>query len=283
LSSVRELAARGRDLLRGLPRTDPALESRLLLQKAAGLDEVRFWARPESAVALPARRAFLALVRRRRAGVPLAYLTGEREFWSLPFAVAPGVLIPRPETELLVEKALEFAPRGGSVIVEIGTGSGAVAVALAKELPRARVVAADVSRRALAVARENAARHGAAVTFAASNLFRGLTRLMPAEGADLIVSNPPYVAEAEWPGLPPEVRREPRKALVAGPTGLEFMSRLIAGAAPWLKPGGRLLFEVGRGQARRALGLFGPGWDEARAFKDLRGIRRVVAARKTGG
>lgn len=283
MSSLRELAARGRDLLRGLPRTDPALEARLLLQKAAGLDEVRFWAHPESSVAPTARRAFLALLRRRRAGVPLAYLTGEREFWSLKFAVRPGVLIPRPETELLVEKALDFAPRGRPVILEIGTGSGAVAVALAKELPRANVVAADLSRRALAVARENARRHGAAVTFAASNLFRGLSRLVPPGGADLIVSNPPYVAEAEWPGLSAEVRREPRMALVAGPTGLEFMSRLIAGAALRLKPGGRLLFEVGRGQARRALGLFGPGWDDKTAFKDLRGIRRVVAARKTGG
>ncbi len=283
MSSLRELAARGRDLLRGLPRTDPALESRLLLQKAAGLDEIRFWTRPESSVAPSAQRAFLALVRRRRAGVPLAYLTGEREFWSLAFAVAPGVLIPRPETELLVEKALDFAPRGRCVIVEIGTGSGAVAVALAKELPRANIVAADVSRRAIAVARENAGRHGVAVTFAASDLFRGLSRLVPPEGADLILSNPPYVAEAEWPGLAPEVRREPRKALVAGPTGLEFISRLIAGAALRLKPGGRLLFEVGRGQARCALGLFGSGWDDKKAFKDLRGICRVVAARRIGG
>jgi len=283
LSSLRELAARGRDLLRGLPRTDPALESRLLLQKASGLDEVRFWAHPEYFVAPAARRAFLALVRRRRAGVPLAYLTGEREFWSLTFAVAPGVLIPRPETELLVEKALDFAPRGRSVIVEIGTGSGAVAVALAKELSRASVVAADVSRRALAVARRNASRHGVDVTFAASDLFRSLSRLVRPGGVDLIVSNPPYIAEAEWSGLAPEVRREPRKALVAGPTGLEFMSRLIAGAALRLKPGGRLLFEVGRGQARRALGLFGSGWDDKKAFKDLRGICRVVAARKIGG
>ena len=283
MSSLRELAARGRDLLRGLPRIDPALEARLLIQKAAGLDEIRFWAHPESSVAAPVRRAFLALIKRRRAGVPLAYLTGEREFWSLAFAVALGVLIPRPETELLVAKALDFAPRGPSLIVEIGTGSGAVAVALAKELPRAKIVASDVSRRALAVARRNAARHGAAVTFAPSDLFRGLAGLVPTKGADLVVSNPPYVAEAEWPGLDPEVRREPRKALVAGPTGLEFMSRLIAEAALRLKPGGRLLFEVGRGQARRALALFGSGWDDKQAFQDLRGIRRVVAARRIGG
>jgi release factor glutamine methyltransferase len=247
------------------------------------VDEVCFWTSPESIVAPLAKREFLALVRRRRAGAPLAYLTGEREFWSLPFEVAPGVLVPRPETELLVEKALDFAPHVGSVIVEIGTGCGAVAVALAKELPRAKVVAADVSRRALAVARRNARRHGAAVTFAASNLFRGLSRLIPPGGADLIVSNPPYIAEAEWPRLPLEVRREPRTALVAGPTGLEFISRLIAGAASRLKPGGRLLFEVGRGQARRALGLFDSGWDDKKAFKDLRGICRVVAARKIGG
>ena len=282
MSSLRELAIRGRDLLRGLPRTDPALESRLLLQKAAGLDEIRFWAFPESSVSPTAERVFLTFVRRRRAGIPLAYLTGEREFWSLTFAVSPDVLVPRPETELLVEKALVFAPRGEAVIVEIGTGSGAVAVVLAKELPWAKIVAGDISRRALETARRNALRHGAAVTFVASDLFRSLGGCIPSDGADLVVSNPPYVAEAEWPRLAREVRREPRRALVAGPTGLEFIARLIAGAGSYLKPGGRLLFEVGRGQARRALGLFDSRWDCREAFKDLRGICRVVTARRTG-
>jgi release factor glutamine methyltransferase len=226
----------------------------------------------------------LALIARRRARYPLSYILGEREFWSLAFAVTPAVLVPRPETELLVEKAAAFAPRGRkAVIVEIGTGSGAVAVALARELPGARIVATDVSRRALAVARANAARHRARVDFVTADLFRGLSGHIGPAGADIVLSNPPYVAEAEWPSLPPEVRREPKKALVAGPTGLEFIVRLISGAARLLKPGGRLLFEVGRGQARASLRLFDAGWDKPEAFKDLRGINRVVSARKKAG
>jgi len=281
LRTLRELHGRGRALLGGPPVADPALESRLLLQAAAGLDAEAFWTSPDSPVPHAAERAFLALVARRRSGRPLAYLLGAREFWSLAFAVTPAVLVPRPETELLVETALAVLPRGGEpVILEIGTGSGAVAVALAKERPGARIVATDVSRRALAVARANAARHRVRVEFVAADLYRGLPPLLAPGGADLIVSNPPYVADGDWAALPPDVRREPRRALAAGPTGLEFIRRLVAGAGPLLAPGGRLLFEVGRGQARAALRLFGGGWDEARSFKDLRGIARVVAARK---
>ncbi len=284
MKSLRELYGRGRALLRGLPGTDPALESRLLLQAASGIGPAAFWSSPEAGVPGAVERRFLALIARRRARFPLAYILGEREFWSLSFAVTPAVLVPRPETELLVEKALAFAPRGkAALIVEIGTGSGAVAVALARELPDARIVATDISRRALAVARANAARHGARVEFAATDLLRGLTDRFGPAGADLVVSNPPYVAEGEWPSLPPEVRREPKRALVAGPTGLEFTRRLISGAAGLLRPGGRLLFETGRGRARASLRLFDAAWDEKQAFKDLRGIDRVVAARKRAG
>jgi release factor glutamine methyltransferase len=280
LSTLRALHARGRDLLRGLPGANPALEARLLLQAAAGLDAAAFFAFPDAPVSAAAERRYLALAARRRARAPLAYLLGEREFWSLGFAVTPAVLVPRPETELLVETALAFAPRTGGTIVEIGTGSGAVAVALAAERPGARIIATDVSRRALAVARANAVRHGARVELVAADLFRGLAPRIGPRGADLIVSNPPYVAASEWPALAAEVRREPRRALVAGPTGLEVVARLIAGAGPLLAPGGRLLIEVGRGQARRALALFGTDWEDKAAFKDLRRIDRVVGARK---
>ena len=284
MRSLRELHGRGRVLLRRFPGTDPGLESRLLLQAASGVAPAAFWASPEAGVPAAVERRFLALVARRRAGCPLAYILGEREFWSLAFVVTPAVLVPRPETELLVEAALAFAPRGGAaVIVEIGTGSGAVAVALARELPRARIVATDISRKALAVARANAARHGARVEFVAADLFRGLAGHLGPDGADLIVSNPPYVAEGEWPSLPPDVRREPRRALVAGPTGLEFIRRLVAGAAHLLKPGGRLLVETGRGQARASMGFFDDAWDERRTLKDLRGIARVIGARKRAG
>ena len=280
MSTLRALHARGRDLFRGLPGADPALESRLLLQAAAGLDAPAFFASPEAPVSRAVERRFEALAARRLSRVPLAYLLGEREFWSLAFAVTPAVLIPRPETELLVETALALAPRTGGTIVEIGTGSGAVAVALARELPGARIVATDISRRALAVARANAARHGVRVEFVEADLFRGLGRRVAPGGADLVISNPPYVAASEWPELALEVRREPRRALVAGPTGLEIIVRLIGGAGPFLRSGGHLLVETGRGQARRAQALFGADWEGKAAFKDLRGICRVVGARR---
>jgi len=214
--------------------------------------------------------------------MPLAYLTGVREFWSREFRVFPGVLIPRPETELIVEKVVEMSSGGEESIVDVGTGCGAIAVALAGELPSARILAVDVSRRALRAARLNAAGLPAGrIRFAEGNAPAVFKNLLAPASQDFIVSNPPYIAEGEWASLMPEIRLfEPRRALVAGPTGLEFIRKLIRSAAFYLKPGGRLVLEIGRGQTDGVLRLFDEHWTESRVFKDLAGIPRVMTARK---
>jgi release factor glutamine methyltransferase len=283
MATTQELLIEGWRRLSRLKGAEAALEARILLRRTLGFTELEILAYPEREVPAAGRARFLKAVDARTGRKPLAYVLGEKEFWSIPFTVTPAVLIPRPETELLVETVLALAGDGDTTIAEIGTGSGAVAVALARELPSARLIATDISRRALAVARANAARHGAVrIEFLAGNLFAPLTRAALRGALDFLVSNPPYVAEREWPRLAPEVRDfEPKPALVPGPTGLETIRRLIAGAPEFLKPGGFLVFEFGRGQARSVRGLLKKPWADVVLRPDLRGIPRVAAARLT--
>ncbi|HEY5999241.1 MAG TPA: peptide chain release factor N(5)-glutamine methyltransferase, partial [bacterium] len=224
------------------------------------------------------------LLRERSGRAPLAYVTGEREFWSLRLAVDARVLVPRPETETLVEAAL--ARVGGAArIADLGTGSGAVAIALAVELPLARLWAVDRSAAALEVARGNAATHGVAgrISFLAGDLCGPLASL--AGTLDAVVSNPPYVPTAQIESLQPEVRdHEPRLALDGGPDGLAVIGRIVAQAPPLLRPGGLLLLEVGAGQAPAAAALLAGGgaFETIERLPDLAGIERVVAARRRG-
>jgi release factor glutamine methyltransferase len=273
-----DLYREGVALLGGRPQD--VLEAKVLLLRAAALTEERFLAGPERPCPAAAEARYRRLLGRRLEGVPLAYLTGSREFWSIPFKVTPSVLVPRPETEVLVEKVLELSSRESETIVDVGTGSGCIAVALAKELPRARIEAVDVSERALRVAAANAARHKVrTVTFRRSNLlsaFRGTGAKF-----DFIVSNPPYIARGEWDGLPAEVRDwEPRRALLAGESGLEIVERLVRRAGAFLRPGGYLIFEIGESQRDRVLGLFGRRWTEIETAWDLAGKPRVITARR---
>jgi release factor glutamine methyltransferase len=191
--------------------------------------------------------SFEQLVERRLRGEPLAYLTGEREFMGLSFNVSPAVLVPRPETELLVETALVLLREGGPspLVVDVGTGSGAIAVSLAVHHPPVRVVAVDISGAALVVARANARRHGVAdrVSFVQGNLLADI-----GGPADLIAANLPYIPSGELDGLPAEVRCEPRLALDGGPDGLDLYRRLVPQALRLLKPGGHLLAELGPGE-----------------------------------
>jgi release factor glutamine methyltransferase len=261
-------------------RPQALLEAKVLLLRAAGLSEEGWLAAPDRPCRPQAEAFFRRLVRRRLEGVPLAYLTGTKEFWSIPFEVSPSVLVPRPETEALVEKVLELSSREEEAIVDVGTGSGCIAIALARELPRAAIDAVDISERALRVARRNALRHKArSVRFLRSDLlsaYRGTgTRF------DFIVSNPPYVSRGEWDGLPADVKdHEPRRALLAGASGLELVERLVRRAATFLKPGGYLIFEIGEGQRDRVLGLFGRRWTEIETAWDLAGKPRVITARR---
>jgi len=286
MPTTQDLLGEGRRRLSALPGVNAALEARVLLRRVLGFTEMEILAFPGRIVSAAAARRYLGTVDRRAARVPFAYIVGEREFWSIPLTMAPGVLIPRPETELLVETVLLLARGGEETIAEIGTGSGAVAVALAKEMPAARVIATDISRMALVLARRNARRHGAGnIEFRGGNLFAPLRRPSLKGRLDVLVSNPPYVSESEWRRLEPEVRDfEPKQALVPGPGGLEFIARLIAGVPEFLKPGGFLVFEIGRGQARAVRTLLKKPWTDVEIRKDLRGIPRAVAARfsKTG-
>lgn len=251
------------------------LDAELLLAHALGIDRTRLFARLREAVPAGAAEAFAALLERRLRREPLAYLTGEQEFWSLRFAVTPAVLIPRPETELLVELAQRLQPAPRQVL-DVGTGSGCIAVALARELPRAQLTAVDLSAEALAVARRNAAAHGVAprIEFAAGDVYAGLP---PAAAFDLIVSNPPYLAPGD--AASPEIDFEPRTALYAGDDGLDVVRRLLADAGARLRPGGHILIEIGQGQADAVLALAaGAGLRDATVAPDLAGIARVLSA-----
>ncbi|MFN3762142.1 MAG: peptide chain release factor N(5)-glutamine methyltransferase, partial [Anaerolineae bacterium] len=256
------------------PITETArLEAEVLLAHVTGLTRTALLAHPERPLTADEQAHYQDLLARRRAGVPLPYLTGRIEFCGLEFIVTPEVLIPRPETETLVERALARDPR---TVVDVGTGSGCVAVALAVRLPRARVYATDLSRAALRVAAINAHRHGVAdrIHFLQADL------ASPLKGpVDLVVSNPPYVAEEEWASLPESVREhEPRLALDGGPGGLRVIRRLLADAARLLCPGGAVLVEIGAAQGPAVAALARAAFPKAqvRVHPDLAGRDRIL-------
>lgn len=257
----------------------PALDAEVLLMHVLGCDRARLRAWPEKPLTTAQAGEYATLIERRRQGYPVAYLTGEREFWSRPFQVAPGVLIPRPETELLIELALAAIPVDQSVdLLDLGTGSGIIAITLALERPRARVAAVDASAGALSIAQANATRH------AALNLrfFRGdwLSPLPPTERYDLIVSNPPYIAEDDPHLRQGDLRHEPGLALASGPDGLTALRRIIVEARTFLKPGGALLLEHGYDQADAIAALLrDSGYGEITHHRDLQGHRRATMAR----
>ncbi len=248
----------------------PLSEARLLLRHVLGVTHAALEAHPEREVSPRETADFHTLAMRRAAGEPIAYLTGHREFYGLEFHVTPAVLIPREETELLVEIAVEKPARR---ILDLGTGSGCLAIAVASELPQAQVTAVDASAAALAVARENAARHGATVRFVQGDWFAPLG----GERFDLILANPPYVAEADPHLAQGDVRFEPRSALAAGPDGLEDIRRIAAAAAAHLHAGGRLVFEHGYDQAQAVAALLAQaGFVAIEQRRDLAGIPRVT-------
>ncbi len=275
-----------RDAERRLGRqgsSSPGLDAEVLLAHILGVERTVLHREMDRELAPPDRQTFEALVERRLRGEPVAYITGRKEFWSLDFEVGPGVLVPRPETEILVQAVLGSA--GGfaahdPLILEIGTGCGAVSVALAREIPTARIFSTDRSVEALRIARRNAVIHGVAhrIFFIACNL------LGPFRGAfDMILSNPPYLSESEYEGLPEGIRMfEPKEALVAGPEGTEFHRALIRHAGRFLNDGGWLFLEIGFDQrdAVRDLILRSGGFDPVRFIRDYAGIDRVVAARR---
>jgi release factor glutamine methyltransferase len=269
---------------KGIEPREARLESQVLLGHVMSCPRIELVARSDEEPSDDQKASFRDLIRRRVDGWPVAYLVGRREFYLLPFEVSPAVLIPRPDTETLVLEALRLlkgkpSPR----VLDLGTGSGCIAVSLAHQCKGATLAAVDVSPDALEVARRNADRHGVAdrVTFHQGDLFAPL----PAGATfDLIVSNPPYVTPAELAELAPEVRdHEPRVALDGGPDGLAFYRRIAADGGRFLAPGGSVLVEVGWTQdaAVRALFESAPGLTVGASVKDGVGRPRVVTAKKS--
>jgi release factor glutamine methyltransferase len=261
---------------------DPRREAEVLLGAALGRSRAWLLAHPEERIVdCEATDRYEAGVTRRALGEPVAYILGEKEFWSLPLAVGPGVLIPRPETELVVERALAHFPAGAAFdALDLAAGSGAVALAIASERPHCRVIATDVSEAAVATARQNAARLGLAgrVAVAHGSWFE------PVAGRtfELIASNPPYIAPDD-PRVEAGVRRyEPPQALFAGPTGLEALQAIVAGAPRHLAPGGWLVLEHGDTQGESVRGLLHrAGFGCVATHRDLAGRERCTEGRRS--
>ena len=264
----------------GIPEREAALDAEVLARHVLECDRATLVTRGRDPVPSAFDRLYLPLVARRIAREPIAYILGEREFWGLDFIVTPDVLIPRPETELVIEEALAVASRTLTRrIIDVGTGSGCLAVALAIEFASARVVATDISPAALAVATRNAERHKVIgrITLLETDLLDTVDA-----PAHLIVSNPPYVPEADAPTIQPEVGRyEPSGALYAGNDGLSVIRRLFADAPARLAESGWLIVEFGFGQepALRAAAA-DAGWHVVRVRADLQGIPRVAVLRR---
>ena len=272
LASAGEALQAARARLAGTSQ-NPRRDAEVLLAHLLGCDQAALLTHPERRLSSVESEQYENLIRRRLASEPVQYITGVQEFFGLLFEVTPDVLIPRPETEHLVEAALERI-KGEARIIDVGTGSGAIAVALAHALPRSLVTAVDLYPAALQAARRNAQRHGVfdRVTFLQSDL---LAEAGSGE-FDAVVSNPPYIADAEV--LEPQVADyEPRSALYAGPTGLEVYKRLIPQARRVLKPLGWLMMEIGYGQQPAVAALLS-GWRALTFVPDLQGIPRVVLA-----
>jgi release factor glutamine methyltransferase len=298
---VRAALKEGIARLRAARVSSHTLAAELLLMRALGRDRTWLYTNPECLVDPLAAETYFGLIARRAAGEPTQYLTGKQEFWGLEFEVTPAVLIPRPETEHLVEVALErLGERGIKIdmktgapsprlhVADVGTGSGCLAVALAHELPHADVIATDISAVALDVARRNAARHGVAerVHFLECDLLSappGSPFAPRPSSLDLIVSNPPYIARHEASKLQREVRgHEPHAALFGGPTRVEIYARLIEQAAALLRPGGILVIELGYNSADEVHKMFHVQrhWANLSITNDLAGIPRVLAAER---
>lgn len=298
--SIRALLKQGLEQLRAAEVPSYSLAAELLLLHITGRDRTWLYSHPEEILPEPTAEAYFALIAHRASGVPTQHLTGKQEFWGLEFEVTPDVLIPRPETEHLIEVALDRLavreiragrqPRlnGENVtLVDIGTGSGCIAITLAKELSAAAVYATDLSKAALDVARRNAARLGVAerIRFFESNLFDSLASEAPGDAPllfDLVISNPPYVGLRESESLPVEVREhEPLSALYGGEEGYELYGALIPQAAQHLKPGGLLVLELGYNSLPAVEPLLDRSdWAGVSVTKDLAGIPRVISAER---
>ena len=260
---------------------NPRLDAERLLASVLECTRVGLYLAFDRPLTQAERDRFKTLLRRRSNREPLQYILGETEFMSLPFRVTPDVLIPRPETEVLVERTVEEARGAGAVrILDVGSGSGALGISLARDLPAAEVVCVDISAKALAVSQENAERNGVfeRMRFIRADLTDGSFAGLVGSPFAFVVSNPPYVSSAEWETLAPEIRNfEPKVALVAGADGLDCLRVLSLRTGELLLPGGTMITEIGRGQGKAVAALLErAGFEGIHIYQDLNGIDRVV-------
>ncbi|MGH9469169.1 MAG: peptide chain release factor N(5)-glutamine methyltransferase [Terriglobia bacterium] len=288
--SVREALRDGLKALAAARTPSPQLVAELLLAHVLASSRGDLHARHDQQLSPEAARQYSDLISRRISGIPTQYLTGRQEFWGLDIEVTPDVLIPRPETEHIVETVLDLARRQSPLretalrIVDVGAGSGCIALALASELSQSRIAALDISAAALRVARKNAARLVLAgrIEFRESDLLRCFLDEGRRDFFDFVVSNPPYVGRGELDSVEREVKEfEPRLAWGGLEDGEEIYRRLFPEAFTLLKPGGYVVVEIGYGMRDAVTGLLGAGWEGVEARPDLRGIPRVVTARKS--
>ena len=278
---LREALKAATDRLTAAQVGSPRLNAEVLLMFALQKDRAYLYAHGQDELEAGAFARYQDGLAQRAQGIPSQYITGHQEFWGMDFIVTPAVLIPRPETEHLIETALSLAQSlQNPQVVDVGTGSGCIALVLARELPAAAIEAVDISRAALEIARANAARHRLEnrVHFHERDLLEGF----PAASFDLVVSNPPYVGESEAGEVQLEVRKfEPRHAVFAGSKGTEIIERLIPQAESVLKPGGHLIIEIS-GSIVQAVKPLLKNWEDMRIIPDLQSIPRIISARRPG-
>lgn len=266
---------------------NPRLDAEVLLSDLLGMERIKLYVNYDLPLKEDELASFRNLIRRRAKRVPVAYLTGHREFMSLDFQVTENVLIPRPETELLVEEVIKYCGEQELKepnIVDVGTGSGAIAVSLGYYLEGAKVLGIDISEEALEVARNNIKSHNLSerVKVVQGDLLKPLIRLNK-DNVDVVISNPPYISSEEMEDLPPEVKQEPALALDGGKRGLLFYEKILPQAAEVMKPGGLLALEIGNNQAESIKKMSGPLWKEINLVKDYAGHDRVLIIKKSGG
>jgi release factor glutamine methyltransferase len=278
----------GARILREAGIPDERLTAGVLLGHVLAWDRVHLLTRAGEQIDESAYSTFLDLIARRARGEPLQYLTGHQEFYGLDFKVTPAVLIPRPETEFLVERIIEIGSNwgspGGPLIVDIGTGSGCIAISLAVNLPRAEIIATDISGEALEVARLNAEHYHVSprIEFIEGDLFVAIEGKGLEGSVDVVACNPPYVPAAHPETIQREVRDwEPPVALFGGEQGLDFYRRLLADAPAYVRPGGFLVCEIGYNQLAQIRSMIEPGaWDEVTTTSDLQGVPRILTIRR---
>jgi len=284
--NIKELLSKTDSFFNKVGLDSPRLDAEVLLADLLDMERINLYVNFDYPLTTQELEEYRERVRQRAKRIPVAYLTGKKEFMSMEFFVDPGVLIPRPETEFLVEKIIDFCKDNGlknANIIDIGTGSGAVAISLAKHVEDARTVGVDISPKAVEVARKNLEKHSLKerVSIVNGNLLEQFIK-RDINNVDIIVSNPPYIKDKDMDSLSPEVKKEPTSALAAGEDGLDYYKKIIPQAEKVLKKGGHIFFEIGDGQAEDVLSLFGERWAAEKMDRDYSGRERIISAKFEG-